>query len=160
MMSDLNILAVQYALGELSGVDAASFEQRLETEQAAREALADAVLLMSAVRELPQEVVKAPVPVPRTSQRSRIAVLTACVAAVLTVVVLMKWPGGDGVARRGSGEAPALVEAWSELGRDDVVLAEADGDAAGDDSASEIPDWVVAAVLDEVEIAPRGEGTL
>ena len=45
------------------------------------------------------------------------------------------------------------------MGAEEPLLAEVEGEA-GDDSDSDIPDWMVAAVLDADESAPRSEGTL
>ena len=81
MNTDLQTLALRYALGELAGTEALEFETRLETDQAAREALADAVILSSAVRQLPRPSRStAPVHQP-AARRSRIAAMVSCAAA-------------------------------------------------------------------------------
>ncbi len=157
MTVDLNILALQYALGELNAAETEAFESRLETDQAAREALADAVLLTSAVRQHPQPAIRpGEIPGPIT-RRSRLVAVVSCAAAGLAVVALMKTPQGP--VLRSNGEVPAIVGAWSELGAEETLLAEVEGES-GDDSDSDIPDWMVAAVLDADESAPRSEGTL
>jgi hypothetical protein len=160
MNTDLHTLALRYALGELAGADALAFENRLETDQSAREALADAVILNSAVRQLPRPA--------RTAtrkpadRRSRIAAIVVGSAACLLFVALIKLPQGDRpVARHRNGiEASAIVGTWSELGDENLAMFELDPDLLRDDS-SDVPDWMVAAVLEDIEQpAPRQEGTL
>lgn len=160
MTCNLNILALRYALGELPGAEAAAFEGQLETDQSAREALADAVLLMAAMRKLPAEVELSRRATSPIATRSRIAAVVSCLAASLLVVLLIKWPAGKTTAHRTSGDATAIVGTWSELGGDDMVLAEFDSELSRDDSASDVPDWMVAAVLEAVDTPPRDEGTL
>jgi ferric-dicitrate binding protein FerR (iron transport regulator) len=162
MNSDLHTLALRYALGELAGAEALAFESRLEADQSAREALADAVILSSALRQLPAPVWStAPVHQP-AARRSRMAVMITCAAACLMIVVLMKLPQTDHpIAHRNAFEATDIVGTWSELGDDDPALSEVDSEVVRDDASSDIPDWMVAAVLEEdVEAAPRKEGTL
>jgi len=160
MNTDLQTLAIRYALGELAGTEALAFESRLESDQAAREALADVVILSSAVRQLPRPARSAtPVPQP-AAHRSRIAAMVTCAAACLMVIVLIKLPQNDRpLAHRNGVEASAIVGTWSDLGDDELAHFEMDADLARDDS-SDIPDWMVAAVLEDVETAPRKEGTL
>jgi ferric-dicitrate binding protein FerR (iron transport regulator) len=161
MNTDLHILALHYALGELAGADALAFENRLETDQSAREALADAVILSSAVRQLPRPTRNAtPKPADR---RSRIAAIIAGCAACLLVVALIKLPQGDRpVARHRTGiEATAIVGTWSELGDENLAVFDSDSDLIRDDASSDVPDWMVAAVLEDAEQpASRQEGTL
>lgn len=160
MNSDLQTLAIRYALGELAGTEALDFESRLEADQAAREALADAVILSSAVRQLPRPVHSA-APVRQPARRSRIAVMMTCAAACLLLIVLIKLPQGERrVAHRNGVEATTIFGTWSDLGDDDLSLFDVDADLVRDDSSSDIPDWMVAAVLEDIEPAPLKEGTL
>src|SRR5690349_1799740 len=53
MASDLLLLAIRYIACEMSEDELAAFEQRLEHDQAAREAVAQAVELAGAVAQLP-----------------------------------------------------------------------------------------------------------
>jgi hypothetical protein len=162
MNADLQNLALQYALGELSGVDAVAFETRLETDQSACEALADAVILTSAVRQLPRAARSTTSTHQPAARRSRIAAIVACCAACLLLVVLIKLPQGNRpVAHRNGVEATAIVGTWSALGGDELPLFDMDSDLLRDEASSDIPDWMVAAVLEEsLETAPRKEGTL
>ncbi|QDT55047.1 hypothetical protein Pan44_30880 [Caulifigura coniformis] len=160
MNSELNILALRYALDELPDAEARAFEGRLAVDQAAREALADVVILTSAVRQLP-----APVPavanVSVGGRRSRMAAIVSCAAACLLLLVVIRMPQpGPLVSNGQSFENTEIVGAWSELGSDDLLVSEFESDFSRDDTASEIPDWMVAAVLEDVEVAPREEGTL
>ena len=166
MNSDLHTLALRYALGELAGAEALAFESRLEADQSAREALAEAVILSSALRQLPaveSKVARSAAPVHQpASRRSRMAVMVTCAAACLMIVVLVKLPQGDhSIAHRNRVEATDIVRTWSELGNDDLAHSDLDSDLMRDDASSDIPDWMVAAVLEEdVEAVPRKEGTL
>src|SRR6187402_2218948 len=161
MNSDLHTLALRYALGELAGADAVAFESRLEVDQLAREALADAVILTSAIRELPTMArATAPVHVPAV-RRSRMAVMITCAAACLMIIVLIKLPQGDRpIAHRDGAETTDIVGTWSELGDEDLAFSEVDSDLMRDDASGDIPDWMVAAVLEDIESPPSKEGTL
>jgi hypothetical protein len=161
MNTDLHTLAIRYALGELAGAEALAFENRLETDQSAREALADAVILSSAVRQLPCPARTA---TPKqAARRSRIAAIVVGSAACLLFVALIKLPPRDRpIARHRNGiEATAIVGTWSELGDDNLTLFDLDPDVIRDDASSDVPDWMVAAVLQDIEQSPpRQEGTL
>jgi hypothetical protein len=161
MNTDLQTLAIRYALGELAGADALAFETRLETDQAAREALADAVILSSAVRQLPHpDRSTTPVRQP-AARRSRIAAMVTCAAACLMVIVLIKLPQGNRpIAHRNGVEATTIFGTWSDLGDGELALFDVDADLVRDDASSDIPDWMVAAVLEDIETTPRKEGTL
>ena len=160
MSSEFNIIAWQYALGELSQDDAAAFEARLETDQAAREALADAVVLMSALRQTPAVAMALREQVPVAVGRSRLLAVACCVAVAVLVALVLRLPGRNAttVAVSASDES-SIVGTWSELAPDDALSVELSSEAILDD-ASDIPDWMVAAVLDEIDSAPRDEGTL
>jgi len=160
MNSELNILALRYALDELSDAEALAFESRLAMDQAAREALADAVILTSAVRQLPAPVAAA-ASVPRGGKRSRMAAMVSCAAACLLLLVVIRIPQPAPLAPGGHSFANTeIVGAWSELGGDDLLVSDFESDFLPDDMASEIPDWMVAAVLEGEEAVPREEGTL
>ncbi len=161
MIPDLNLLALRYALGELPAAEAADFEGRLANDQLAREALADSVLLMAAVRETAVRPSADQVLQPLTTRRSRLPALLSCAAAALAVVVLFDSPDGQTTAqRRESREATALVGMWSELGLDHPGLLDPESDLSDDDASPDVPDWMVAAVLDVMDVPPREEGTL
>jgi hypothetical protein len=66
---DVNLQAFLYASGELEGIEAASFERRLGEEQAAREALSQAVLLC---QPLGSQISAGPNPVYRECVRRRL----------------------------------------------------------------------------------------
>jgi hypothetical protein len=88
--SELLWLAVRYLTGELGRDDVAAFESRLEQEQAAREALAQAVELVGAIATLPAAPAAAPVvSFPLGGRNSIIAVFAlAAAAAILWLLVL------------------------------------------------------------------------
>jgi anti-sigma factor RsiW len=160
MSSEFNIIAWQYVLGELSQDDVAAFESRLEIDQAAREALADAVVLMSALRQTPAVALASREQAPVAAGRSRLLAVACCVAAGVLVALVLRLPGrtASTVALNASDDS-SIVGTWSELAPDDALQVELSGEAMSDD-ASDIPDWVVAAVLGEVDSAPHDEGTL
>jgi hypothetical protein len=161
MNPDLQTLAWRYALGELEGAESASFEGRLETDQSAREALADVVILMSAIRQAPQAARSLPATGLPAGRRSRIAAVLACSAACLLFVVLVGLPDGSRpVAHRNAVDASAIVGTWSDLADDELAFLDGDGDFLNDDGSSDVPDWMVAAVLEDFDAAPLEKGTL
>jgi hypothetical protein len=156
MTNDLHFRALAYSLGELTDAEATAFESLMERDQVAREALAEAVLLTAAVREVRQPArIISRTPATREARSSRWAVGAAGLAAAV-VVAALAIPARTPV----HAEAPAIVEAWNELGADQALFAELDSDIDRDDPSSDVPDWMVAAVLEAAEPAPHREGTL
>lgn len=161
---DLPWLAFRYVTGEMTADEEARFEQRLADDQAAREAVEQAVELHEAVRMVSSE------PVPRRSVGVRhLAWLgAAAAAAILVSVGLNGWRTSAPLSVPGTVPAPtpaadsATVAAWAELQRtqvsDHVVFGTAHVDAlAPMDAAMEVfdnrdeslPSWLLAAVAAE-----------
>src|SRR3954468_7171783 len=101
MTSDLLLLAVRYIAGELPDDELAAFESRLERDQAAREAVAQAVELAGAVAQLPPATADvSSMPRPR-----RLPLRMAAVAAAACLVI------AAGVVLRARHETPASPQA-------------------------------------------------
>jgi ferric-dicitrate binding protein FerR (iron transport regulator) len=165
--NELDWSAFCYAAGELSPAEAEAFEQRLASDQAAREALARAVQLTQAVASAESLVPVVLRPASRDWGR-RLAWMAIGSAASLLVAVL--WMGGRNdtstVIRQSpaSQDQTALAAVWSQT-RDELStasdaelwypahLAASTGEqteistAADDDMWPAAPDWMTAAVV-------------
>ncbi len=94
-------------------------------------------------------------------RRSALAVVASCAAACLLVVSLLRF--GSVSSRFEAHELAdgrAIVGAWTALTVDDSGPVEADGVSLADDASDDVPDWLVAAVLDESESTSAEGGTL
>ena len=158
--TDLEWLAFQYAIDELSPAGALAFEQRLADDQQAREALAEATLLCQALKRT------APCAVPAQRGALRPAaswIWAACgAAACLLVIGALEFLADDGpqpVARPvQSGRDEALAQAWFSarlpvLESDPLaldLLTEDEIDLAGGeaDARLSVPVWMLEAVQD------------
>jgi hypothetical protein len=177
--SDVAWLAFRYVAGELGPDEADAFERRLDQDQAAREAVAEAVLLTEAVAALaPDTLATLPLQVPTPiDRRGRLARRMAG-ALALAAAACLAWflfgprtvrpsrPPADVVERERAAPAAsreALVTlAWSEVrqkwdGAESGVaeeLPEAEGGsfAEPEDAADHgLPPWL----LDAVTLAGR-----
>lgn len=147
---DLDWLAHRYLLDELSADEAAAFEERLGTDEAAAAALARSVRLMAAVSSALHDAEHVePTPATSDHRRKLVAGLTAiaatiALACVLSVSQSLK-PGTS------TGDAAELVSLWRESAGDlpgeiDSPTDEDEVQAATDD----VPDWLMAAVALDV----------
>ena len=154
----LNWLAVQYVLGELPESDQFAFEERLATDSAACEAVAEAtrltLTLQSAVADVvtvaASEVAAPGVRLAKTTPRgSWLALAGATTAAAGLLAAMSLGPNGprqDQVARVDR-SASELVSLWrtgssaaeTDADESDVEAAEASPDVA-------VPNWLFAAV--------------
>jgi anti-sigma factor RsiW len=162
--SDLAWLAFAYVSGELAHAEAEAFERRLAQDQAAREAVAEAVALIGAVAAFPPETL----PLMRARRRltRRWLAAGAAVAASLAVVVGLSSRGPKppiAVAvvaspRAGVDPAGTVALAWSGLhqefepdqeGSDDLSawLNEAEPVTVETESVADrgLPGWLVEA---------------
>lgn len=156
-------LAIAYVCGELSAEEASAFEERLEHDQEAREALAEAVELAGAVAQLPPDLDRVLRPRGgRVVTRLPRWVLSAAAALVLALLgsgAFYLMNGRADSQRRGS-SATALALAWSGVHRDEAnndelldwleVPGAPEGlEVAGHDGVEaadgDVPDWMVAA---------------
>ena len=158
---DLNWLATQYVLGELSGADRESFETRLAGDVAACEAVMSAsrlLLTVQAVSAAPTPAVSTPATNLRRSARGAWAAVAAvCMAVVALCLIPFSTP--DTVESVASNDSAAqLVSLWRTGGVPDEDLEEVD-DSVDDDVA--VPGWMIAAVSLEAqakELGGRGPG--
>jgi hypothetical protein len=176
--ADLDWLAYQYVAGEMSAADQDAFEGRLATDQAARESVAAAVELVAACQAAFERrpVVKPIKTSPQRRTALRLAVLSAALAASITIAWLGQFQGrgsDPGLADRDtqdrgsswvgseSSGGPQLAMIWADLGENmtpeiasvgetTAEAAEVNGSAAnGDDNDLVAPDWLMAALLDD-----------
>ena len=174
---ELSWLAFQYVAGDFSTADAEAFEERLATDQAAREAVAEAVALFHAVCEA--EAAEPAVAVAKRTAWSPSFVwrtVVAIAAAVLLAGTLNLNPFNQ--RSQGGASVPALANAWTSVRENfageenpsasvsgSAVLTEAELAVAEEDLAfsTEAPSWMTAAVaglagktpLDSGEVAPQ-----
>jgi hypothetical protein len=115
---DLAWLAFRYVAGDLNPDESAAFEHRLDRDQPAREAVAEAVALMAGV----VRAVPASRSTPRLRSRVRRAVAVAlasaaCLALALAPRLVDFRPRGDAPDARTAapGAGPAVALTWSGL---------------------------------------------
>lgn len=170
---DLLFEAFRYTADELSDAERSRFEERLATDQAAREAVAQTVQIAQAVAASPVDPVT---PHPQSTLWSRrwavIAALAACVCVALLVDHTDSPPAGSptdadtptvsdntphpaaGIAGR-SGAAGDLVALWLRAcGGADCDLLDGPTVAAPEppllaEADLTVPDWMLAAVSAE-----------
>lgn len=154
--------ALQYAIGELAADAADQFETRLEHDQAAREAVAAAVDLISATAGAERQLQAEPaelVPASRDLSNPRYwraasawfaAGAAACAMLALTLSWRQNSPDAAPMALRDRApapEVPRLTEAWAERAwRYDGLAEEPVGDGAWDADAM-MPDAMLEEML-------------
>ncbi|MDR3636510.1 MAG: hypothetical protein P4L84_22090 [Isosphaeraceae bacterium] len=164
--SELTWLAMSYVCGDLPAEDVAAFEQRLEQDQAAREAVALAVELAGAVAQLPPD--QGPRLRPRRPPALAALPRWAGIAAAVLLLALAaggltRLPESVMKTRHPGAPSPGLALAWSGVHRDEADTddlldwldvpsssAEASYLAAIDSSDAAdagIPDWMLEAAL-------------
>lgn len=149
-VSDLAWLAERYVLGELLPHEADSFEERLATEQSAREAVAAAVAMFGGIQmEMASDAPRETVSLSQVQTKNWISRISWLSAIAATVLVL-----GFGVFQWKAGEAErttALVIAWSET-QDAIDQDHSEEPTVAADNSSpdlediDVPDWLVTAV--------------
>lgn len=160
MLDELDWLAFQYVIGELSEADRVAFELRLEDDQAAREAVARAVELSAAILVHPSAFQHPAVAglasaAPRGSIRKMAAWVGALAAAVLVGLAL--WPKPTLPPAHGVGESDVAL-AWNQLRQaeeavtptiepaDDIESDWMVDDEVDDEPVAAPPSWLVAGV--------------
>ncbi len=152
---ELDWLAFCYVAGEMSAEEFEGFEDRLATDQNAREAVVRAVKLSQAVA-LSSAVPYVRTASPRDSldrrwrRRSGWTVVSAVAACLALMLTLNAWQHPDPLGvQMADAEASRLVEVWveSQAGTDDQDVLPLNGDLEdmGDDDLS-VPGWLLAAV--------------
>lgn len=150
--NDLAWLANCYVAGELSAEDTAAFEARLESDEAACEAVARAMELNLAIAAAFDHESSRPVLLPAResiapARWAGVAITALAASAVAAAsVALMVGPSNsaNGLARKD--RAARLVAAWAsgEAARNN--LAEDESLDLADDSDLDPPDWMLAAL--------------
>lgn len=160
---ELEWLAFQYAIDELSPDDRAAFEIRLESDQHAREAVARAVELSlatcAAYREDAVVLAARERMLGKTSRGWWSVAAAACALCALITVSQLTRNAGERLARttpKPSGEQLAI--AWSEartalptsavLGEDLDSLEDDFTIRGDDDTLVALPSWMIAAVAE------------
>lgn len=165
---ELAWLAFQYVAGDFSPAGAEQFEERLATDQAAREAVAEAVELLHAVRAAEASEPVVAVAARQTIWSQKLVWIStgaaAAVALVAGVLSINQWGGfsPSQTERNVASVSPALADAWSAVRNEydgeestphsvsaSAVLTEAELAIAEEDLAASIetPSWMTAGVL-------------
>ncbi len=136
--------AFLYVSGEMFPADAETFEERLASDQEAREAVAAAVELIGKLVAARPAAPQALPAVPTAHRGTRRVAAAATIAASLLVCwSLVRHAQGPAIP---SGEeARELISFWSEAWSPGENGA-ADATADDDDSESTVPSWMLAAV--------------
>jgi hypothetical protein len=157
---DLDWLAFQYTIDELSPADAAQFEARLADEQAAREALAQAVLLGQALRRA------AECPLPAAAVQRQFAatwIWAACGAAACLAIIAagqfwtQRRPGPTIANQIQPARDEALAQAWFSarlpLLENDLLASDVSSDLLASDVST---DSLASDMLSDEEIGLAG----
>ena len=163
------LLAVRYVLNECDRNELATFEARLADDPAAQAALVEAVQIVALLQATPcceafalesslQAASASRKPAAPSRRSWQIALL---VAASLLVAVVLNWPALPSpqdhhaitiATITNANESPALAQAWTALDPDHITFDEVDPiDDALLEVASDVPDWLLTAVLVEAE---------
>jgi hypothetical protein len=149
---DLAWRAFRYVAGELDAEASAAFERRLDADQSAREAVAEAVLMAGAVARASAAN--------RRQRRRRVALAALAVSClVLTGAPRLLAPSGPVGDAPAAGPGAAVALAWSGLRqegeagngpdapRDDLIawLAETPAAAEPAEAVDPLPPWLLEA---------------
>lgn len=164
---ELHWLAFRYVSGEMTDQEQELFEQQLAEDQAAREAVEQAVEMLEAVRLVSSE----PASLRPSIFRRRIAWVAAAAAGLFLIVCTSWWrsvtpPNPDSAGQHAdhvlapnhAPDSAQVVSAWAELQREQVREDPAFGPAEPDmppNADMEIvespPSWLLTAVLAETQ---------
>lgn len=160
---ELDLLAFRYVAAEMTQEERDAFESLLETNQLARESVADAVGLAELVyasyeeQEKPNRAKTGQSTIARSSRmvwRSSWLALAGMVVALVTAGVFLLNRPGDMQADTGAAESESVAMAWVEVIEQDSQLA--DNEFAELDFESDLIDdgdvsWMLAALTDLAE---------
>ena len=180
------LLAVRYVLNECHPTELALFESRLADDPAAQSALVEAVQIVALLQATPSceaftrqsDLGAASVSGKPVAPSRRSWQIASLVAAGLLVAVVLNWPAIPSpqdhrtvtipsviapsvtlFTATNADEFPALAQAWTALDPDQIVSDETDPiDDDPEDSASDVPDWLLTAVLVEAEQGAGEQG--
>ena len=168
------LLAVRYVLNECDRNELATFEARLADDPMAQAALVEAVqivVLLQATpcceafalesRPLESSLQAASVSRKPAAPSRRSWQIASLVAASLLVAVVLNWPTLPSpqdhpaitiATITNANESPALAQAWTALDPDHITSDDADPiDDTPVEVDSDVPDWLLTAVLVEAE---------
>jgi hypothetical protein len=164
---EILLLALRYVAGELGRDETAAFERRLDEDQVAREAVAEAVELAGAIAAAePAAAAVLPMTRRRTGLTIAAGLAMAAAACVAWLIVMAQGPVGphetESPLARASESSLVATLAWSTLreecvDQDIIGLPETELAAAPDvDDASDhgIPLWL----LDAASLSGRRDG--
>lgn len=165
--ADLSLAAIRYLTDEMTASESVQFEQLLESDAAAQQALVEAVKLAAALQSAATVRATAPSPhaameAPYGRRRWTAALAMSGCGIVAATLFLALWfePAPFTRAEQQSA-AVAAVSAWAELsdreesgGADDVMFVVEDEVSAAD----VIPDWLMAALEVDSVGSPDGNG--
>ncbi len=156
---DTLLMAVRYVLNECDATELAAFEARLGDDPAAQEALVEAVRIVALLQKTPtcQSLESSLQAAPgRAAPARRSWKPAALVTASLLVAVAVIWQSRPATQNRQVAihDSPALAQVWTTLDADQIVAEVADEEATEDsadelETASDVPDWLLTAVLVE-----------
>jgi len=160
MSSDLLLLAIRYLSNELPDDELAAFENRLASDQSAREAVAEAVELTLAVSRLPATTGDTlTLPRRRWSRRVRLGLAVAAAACLLVAVGLgisrvrvAEPEAPEALVGLGPGQPASVALAWSGLVQAD------EADAAHQAELLVWPEDSIALALAAAPVTGEGGG--
>ena len=151
--------AYRYVADEMTSEERIAFEERLDLEQSAREAVAKMAEIAAAIRSLPVEAFIKPKRMPAIVHRAGWMALGVA-ASLLIMFGWRQFPAADGQTAgiSDSAQDPQLALAWTPAEQDAEVPDESstvslsdslsDTELAGDFST---PSWLAAALLADPE---------
>ena len=171
------LLAVRYVLNECGPTELAGFELRLGDDSAAQEALVQAVQIVALLQATPTcEALEASLQAASASRKPaaparRSWQVASLVAASLLASVAMFWPSRPAPQHNHIATVaapPALAQAWTALDPHQFTPDETDEAHAVDEApeevasevASDVPDWLLTAVLVEEEQGASDENDM
>ena len=175
------LLAVRYVLNECAPTELAAFEARLGDDPAAQVALVEAVQIVALLQATPtcealeSRSLESSLQAASASRKSappsqRSWQIASLVAASLLFAVVLNWPALPSPQDHHTAtiptvtiptESPALAQAWTALDPHHIISDESDPiDDAPVEVTSDVPDWLLTAVLVEAEQGASDENDM
>lgn len=175
------LLAVRYVLNECAPTELAGFEARLGDDSAAQVALVQAVQIVALLQATPTcealesslqaaSVSRKPATPTRAAPAHRSWQVASLVAASLLFAVVLSWSALPSPQEHLAvtiptvtiaNESPALAQVWTALDPHHITSDESDPiDDAPVDIVSDVPDWLLTAVLVEAEQGASDENDM
>lgn len=165
---ELDMLAVQYVLGELSELDLVEFERRLASDLSACEAVARAARLTASLHSAFAECDSSIQPagdshrvirsVAKSNDRSWLTVFSVVLvsAVVVFAMVLVPFTARKAELARNDKAVSELISLW-RMGEESSLIDPEDLDIDGGDGSQtvDVPNWLLAAVSYEQSETPK-----